>query len=88
MKSKEKKYFNITLKEDDIVTFDTNIKQSVTLLKAIATANAAIINILTEATGLDDVVEILSQETLAALEKLEALNKMQEYEGGETDESN
>ena len=88
MKSKEKKYFNITLKEDDIVTFDTNIKQSVTLLKAIATANAAIINILTEATGIDDVVEILSQETLAALEKLEALNKMQEYEGGETDESN
>ena len=88
MKSNEKEYFNITLKEDDIITFDTNIIQPNVLLETIATANAATINILTEAICRDDVVEILSQETLAALEKLEALNKMQEYEGGETDESN
>lgn len=85
MQSKEKKYFNITLKEDDIVTFDTNIKQSGTLLKVIATANAATINILTEASGRDDIFEMLFKETLDTLEELK---KMQEDEGGETDESN
>lgn len=85
MKSKEKKYFNITLKEDEIVTFDTNIKQSGTLLKVIATANAATINILTEASGRDDIFEMLFKETL---ETLKELKKMQEDEGGETNESN
>lgn len=85
MKSKEKKYFNITLKEDEIVTFDTNIKQSGTLLKVIATANAATINILTEASGRDDIFEMLFKETL---ETLQELKKIQEDEGGETDESN
>lgn len=85
MKSKEKKHFNITLKEDEIVTFDTNIKQSGTLLKVIATANAATINILTEASGRDDIFEMLFKETLDTLEELK---KMQEDEGGETDESN
>lgn len=85
MKSKEKKYFNITLKEDEIVTFDTNIKQCGTLLKVIATANAATINILTEASGRDDIFEMLFKETLDTLEELK---KMQEDEGGETDESN
>ena len=78
MKSKEKKHFNITLKEDEIVTFDTNIKQSGTLLKVIATANAATINILTEASGRDDIFEMLFKETLDTLEELK---KMQEDEG-------
>lgn len=85
MKSKEKKYFNIMLKEDEIVTFDTNIKQSGTLLKVIATANAVTINILTEASGRDDIFGMLFKETL---ETLNELKKMQEDEGGETDESN
>ena len=85
MKSKEKKYFNITLKEDEIVTFDTNIEQPAILLKVIATANAATINILTEASGRDDIFEMLFKETL---ETLKELKKMQEDEGGETDESN
>ena len=85
MKSKEKKHFNITLKEDEIVTFDTDIQQSGTLLKVIATANAATINILTEASGRDDIFEMLFKETL---ETLKVLKKMQEDEGGETDESN
>ena len=85
MKSKEKKHFNITLEEDKIVTFDTNIKRPNTLLKVIATANAATINILTEASGRDDIFEMLFKETL---ETLKELKKMQEDEGGETDESN
>ena len=85
MKSKEKKHFNITLKEDEIVTFDTNIKQSGTLLKVIATANAATINILTETSGRDDIFEMLFKETLDTLEELK---KIKEDEGGETDESN
>ena len=85
MKSKEKKHFNITLKEDEIVTFDTDIQQSGTLLKVIATANAATINILTEVSGRDDIFEMLFKETL---ETLKELKKMQEDEGGETDESN
>ncbi|MFZ2965571.1 MAG: hypothetical protein WA079_01220 [Leuconostoc falkenbergense] len=75
MKSKEKKHFNITLKEDEIVTFDTDIQQSGTLLKVIATANAATINILTEASGRDDIFEMLFKETL------KELKKMQEGEG-------
>ena len=85
MKSKEKKHFNITLNEDEIVTFDTDIQQSGTLLKVIATANAATINILTEASGRDDIFEMLFKETL---ETLKELKKMQEDEGGETNESN
>ena len=76
MKSKEKKHFNITLEEDGIVTFDTDIQKSGTLLKVIATANAATINILTEASGRDDIFEMLFKETL------EVLNKMKEDEGG------
>lgn len=78
MKSKEKKHFNITLKEDEIVTFDTNIERPNTLLKVIATANAATINILTEASGRDDIFEMLFKETL---ETLKELKKMQEDEG-------
>ena len=78
MKSKEKKYFNITLKEDEIVTFDTDIQQYGTLLKVIATANAATINILTEASGRDDIFEMLFKETL---ETLKELSKIQEEEG-------
>ena len=85
MKSKEKKYFNITLKEDEIVTFDTNIEQPNILLKVIATANATIVDALTKATGSDDIIDILVKETFAALE---TLKEMQEDEGGETDESN
>ena len=85
MKSKEKKHFNITLNEDSVVTFDTNIKRPNTLLKVIAIANAATINILTESSGRDDIFEILFKETL---ETLNELKKMQEDEGGETDESN
>lgn len=85
MQSNESKHFNITLKEDEIITFDTNIKQSGTLLKVIATANAATINILTEASGRNDIFEMLFKETLDTLEELK---KMQEDEGGETDESN
>lgn len=85
MKSKEKKHFNITLNEDSVVTFDTNIKRPNKLLKVIATANAATINILTEASGRDDIFEMLFKETL---ETLKVLKKIQEDEGGETDESN
>ena len=85
MKSKEKKHFNITLNEDSVVTFDTNIKRPNKLLKVIATANAATINILTEASGRDDIFEMLFKETL---ETLKELKKMQEDEGGETNESN
>lgn len=82
MQSKEKKYFNIMLSEDEIITFDTNIAQSGTLLKVIATANAATINILTEATGREDIAEMLVQATLVALDNIQG------KEGGETDESN
>lgn len=82
MQSKEKKYFNIMLSEDKIITFDTNIAQSGTLLKVIATANAATINILTEATGREDIAEMLVQATLVALDDI------QKKEGGEADESN
>lgn len=82
MQSKEKKYFNIMLSEDEIITFDTNISQSGTLLKVIATANAATINILTEATGREDIAEMLIQATLVALDNIQG------KEGGEADESN
>lgn len=82
MQSKEKKYFNIMLSEDEIITFDTNIAQSGTLLKVIATANAATINILTEATGREDIADMLVQATLVALDDI------QKKEGGEADESN
>lgn len=82
MQSKEKKYFNIMLSEDEIITFDTNIAQSGTLLKVIAIANAATINILTEATGREDIAEMLVQATLVVLDDI------QKNEGGEADESN
>ena len=82
MQSNEKKYFNIMLSEDEIITFDTNIEQSGTLLKVIATANAATINILTEATGREDIADMLVQATLVALDDI------QKTEGGEADESN
>lgn len=82
MQSKEKKYFNIMLSEDEIITFDTNIAQSGTLLKVIATANAATINILTEATGREDIADMLVRATLVALDDI------QKKEGGGADESN
>ena len=90
MQSNENKYFNITLKEDEIVTFDTNIEQPVTLLKVIATANATIVHALTKATGRDDIIDILVEETSLALKKIKEaeLSKTKEDEGGETDESN
>lgn len=85
MKSDKKKYFNITLKEDDIITFDTNINQPNVLLEVIATANAATVDILTKATGRDDIIDILVKETASALE---TLKEMREDKGGETNESN
>ena len=90
MQSNEKKHFNITLKEDEIVTFDTNIEQPAILLKVIATANAAIVYALTKATGRDDIIDILVQETSALLNQIkeDELSKTKEDEGGETDESN
>ena len=90
MQSNEKKYFNITLKEDKILTFDTNIEQPVTLLKVIATVNATIVDALTETTGRDDIIDILVQETSVALKQMKEYesDKIEEDEGGETDESN
>lgn len=80
MPSKEKKHFNITLNEEEVVTFDTDIENSGVLLKVIATANAATIDILTQATGRDDIAEILLHETLTALDEMK--------KGGEANESN
>lgn len=80
MPSKEKQYFNITL-NDDIVSFDTNIKNAGILMKVIASINAATIDIVTRATNRDNVAEILVSETLDALEEM--IKK-----GGEADESN
>lgn len=80
MPSKEKKHFNITLNEEEVVTFDTDIENSGVLLKVIATANAATIDILTKATGRDDIAEILLHETLTALDEMK--------KGGEANESN
>jgi hypothetical protein len=80
MPSKEKQYFNITL-NDDIVRFDTNIKNANILMKVIASANAATIDIINRATNRDDAAEILVSETLDALEEM--IKK-----GGEADESN
>jgi len=90
MQSSEKKHFNITLKEENIVTFDTNIEQPNTLLKVIATANATIINALTETTGRDDIIDILVQETSAVLKQMKEYesDEIEENESGETDESN
>lgn len=79
MPSKEKQYFNITL-NDDIVSFDTNINNAGILMKVIASTNAATIDILTQATGRDDIAEILLHETLTALDEMK--------KGGEADESN
>ena len=81
MQSNEEKYFNITLEEENIVTFDTNIEQPNTLLKVIATANATIVYALTETTGRDDIIDILVQETA------EALKQMKEYESCEIEEN-
>lgn len=80
MPSKEKQYFNITL-NDDIVSCDTNIKNAGILMKVIASANAATIDIVNRATNRDDAAEILVSETLDALEAM--IKK-----GGEADESN
>ena len=90
MQSNESKHFNITLKEDEIVTFDTNIEQPAILLKVIATANATIVDALTAATGRDDIIDILVEETSTLLNQIkeDGLSKTKENEGGETDESN
>lgn len=90
MQSNESKHFNITLKENEIVTFDTNIEQPAVLLKVIATANATIVHALTEATGRDDIIDILVEETAALLKQIkeDELSETKEDEGGETDESN
>lgn len=80
MPSKEKQHFNITLDENDIVRFDTDIAKADILIKVIATANAATIDILTQATGRDDIADILIHETEVAFEEMK--------KGGEADESN
>lgn len=80
MPSKEKQHFNITLDENDIVRFDTDIAKADVLMKVIATANAATIDILTQATGRDDIADILIHETEVAFEEMK--------KGGEADESN
>lgn len=80
MPSKEKQHFNITLDENDIVRFDTDIAKANVLMKVIATANAATIDILTQATGRDDIADILIHETEVALIEMQ--------KGGEADESN
>lgn len=80
MPSKEKQHFNITLDENDIVRFDTDIAKADVLIKVIATANAATINILTQTTGRDDIADILIHETEVAFEEMK--------KGDEADESN
>ena len=80
MPSKEKQHFNITLDENDIVRFNTDIAKADVLIKVIATANAATIDILTQATGRDDIADILIHETEVAFEEMK--------KGGEADESN
>lgn len=80
MPSKEKQHFNITLDENNIVRFDTDIAKADVLMKVIATANAATIDILTQATGRDDIADILIHETEVALIEMQ--------KGGEADESN
>ena len=80
MASKEKQHFNITLDEKDIVRFDTDIAKADVLIKVIATANAATIDILTQATGRDDIADILIHETELAFDEMK--------KGGEADESN
>lgn len=80
MPSKEKQHFNITLDEKDIVRFDTDITKADVLIKVIATANAATIDILTQATGRDDIADILIHETEVAFDEMK--------KGGEADESN
>lgn len=80
MLSKEKQHFNITLDENDIVRFDTDIVKAGVLIQVIATANAATIDILTQATGRDDIADILIHETEVAFEEMK--------KGGEADESN
>lgn len=70
MQSKEKRHFNITLSEEDIVSFDTDITKADVLMKVIATANAATIDILTQATKRDDIAEILIHETGIVLSEM------------------
>lgn len=70
MQSKEKRHFNITLSEEDIVSFDTDITKADVLIKVIATANAATIDILTQATKRDDIAEILIHGTGIALSEM------------------
>ncbi len=90
MQSNESKHFNITLNEDEILTFDTNIEQPVILLKVIAAANAIIVDALTKTTGRDDIIDILVQETAEALKQMKEYksDEIEGNEGGETNESN
>lgn len=80
MPSKEKQHFNITLDEKDIVRFDTDIAKADVLIKVLATANAATIDILTQATGRDDIADIFIHETELVFDEMK--------KGGEADESN
>lgn len=70
MPSKEKRHFNITLSEEDIVSFDTNIANSGVLVKVLAAANATAIDIIQRETGNDNIANILLYETLLALNEI------------------
>lgn len=70
MQSKEKRHFNITLSEEDIVSFDTNIANSGVLVKVLAAANATAIDIIQRETGDDNIANILLYETLLALNEI------------------
>ena len=70
MPSKEKRHFNITLSEEDIVSFDTNIANSGVLVKVLAAANATAIDIIQRETGDDNIANILLYETLLALNEI------------------
>lgn len=70
MQSKEKRHFNITLSEEDIVSFDTNIANSGVLVKVLAAANATAIDIIQRETGDNNVANILLYETLLALNEI------------------
>lgn len=70
MQSKEKRHFNITLSEEDIVSFDTNIANSGVLVKVLAAANATAIDIIQRETGDNNIANILLYETLLALNEI------------------
>lgn len=70
MQSKEKRHFNITLSEEDIVSFDTNIANSGVLVKVLAAANATAIDIIQRETGDENIANILLYETLLALNEI------------------